>query len=94
MALIERQPAPGLTHHSDRGVQYASLDYTEMLKQRHATISMSRKWQPVRQGLRFILHFLSTRTESLSPITGSCNLPTIKSPSAGAIRPIKTSSGS
>jgi putative transposase len=32
MALIERQPAPGLVHHSDRGVQYASLDYTEMLK--------------------------------------------------------------
>jgi putative transposase len=26
MALIERQPAPGLVHHSDRGVQYASQD--------------------------------------------------------------------
>ena len=33
-------------HHSDRGVQYASLDYTEMLKQHHATISMSRKGNP------------------------------------------------
>lgn len=30
MALVERRPAPGLIHHSDRGVQYASLDYTEM----------------------------------------------------------------
>ena len=46
MALIERQPAAGLVHHSDRGVQYASLDYTEMLKQHEATISMSRKGNP------------------------------------------------
>jgi putative transposase len=46
MALIERQPAPGLVHHSDRGVQYASRDYTEMLKQHNATISMSRKGNP------------------------------------------------
>ena len=33
----------GLVHHSDRGVQYASQDYTQMLKRHHATISMSRK---------------------------------------------------
>lgn len=46
MALIERQPAPGLVHHSDRGVQYASHTYTQMLKQHHATISMSRKGNP------------------------------------------------
>ena len=46
MALIERQPTPGLVHHSDRGVQYASQDYTEMLKQHKATISMSRKGNP------------------------------------------------
>ena len=46
MALMERQPGPGLVHHSDRGVQYASLDYTEMLKQHQATISMSRKGNP------------------------------------------------
>ena len=46
MALIERQPKPGLVHHSDRGVQYASQDYTEMLKQHSATISMSRKGNP------------------------------------------------
>jgi len=46
MALTERQPAPGLVHHSDRGVQYASLDYTEMLQQHKATISMSRKGNP------------------------------------------------
>jgi len=46
MALIERQPAPGLIHHSDRGVQYASLDYTGTLKQHQAIISMSRKGNP------------------------------------------------
>jgi len=46
MALIERQPAPGVVHHSDQGVQYASHEYTEMLKQHHAAISMSRKGNP------------------------------------------------
>ena len=46
MALVERKPPSGLVHHSDRGVQYASLDYTEMLKQHQATISMSRKGNP------------------------------------------------
>jgi transposase InsO family protein len=38
MALVEWQPEPGLVHHSDRGVQYASQDYTTMLKQLQATI--------------------------------------------------------
>jgi len=46
MALIARRPAPGLVHHSDRGVQYASHDYTDLLRQHHATISMSRKGNP------------------------------------------------
>ncbi len=46
MALIERQPAPGLVHHSDRGVQYASRDYTALLQTRGIAISMSRKANP------------------------------------------------
>ena len=46
MALMERKPQPGLVHHSDRGVQYASGQYTEVLKQHHAQISMSRKGNP------------------------------------------------
>jgi putative transposase len=46
MALVERQPSPGLVHHSDRGVQYAAQAYTETLKQHHAAISMSRKGNP------------------------------------------------
>ena len=32
LALEQRQPAPGLVHHSDRGSQYASHDYTDLLK--------------------------------------------------------------
>jgi putative transposase len=46
MALLERQPGPGLIHHSDRGVQYASHAYTELLQQHQITISMSRKGNP------------------------------------------------
>lgn len=46
MALRERQPAPGLVHHSDRGVQYASGDYTDLLKDHQIRISMSRKGNP------------------------------------------------
>jgi transposase InsO family protein len=46
MALIERRPPPGLVHHSDRGVQYASQGYTEILKQHQAAVSMSRKGNP------------------------------------------------
>jgi transposase InsO family protein len=46
MALVERQPLPGLVHHSDRGVQYAAHAYTEMLQQHRAVISMSRKGNP------------------------------------------------
>ena len=46
MALSERRPTPGLVHHSDRGVQYASQQYTELLKQHQAQISMSRKGNP------------------------------------------------
>jgi putative transposase len=40
-AIKERQPRAGLIHHSDRGMQYASYDYIEQLKQIDAQISMS-----------------------------------------------------
>jgi putative transposase len=46
MALVCRHPSPGLVHHSDRGVQYASRNYTDLLKSRGITISMSRKGNP------------------------------------------------
>jgi putative transposase len=46
MALQRRSPAPGLMHHSDRGVQYASRDYTSLLLDHGCIISMSRKGNP------------------------------------------------
>jgi transposase InsO family protein len=46
MAFDQRKPKEGLTHHSDRGVQYASHDYTGLLKDHGVTISMSRKGNP------------------------------------------------
>lgn len=46
MALAERRPAAGLVHHSDQGVQYASTDYTSLLRQHGAVISMSRRGVP------------------------------------------------
>jgi len=32
-AITQRQPPPGLVHHSDRGVQYACGDYAQVLQQ-------------------------------------------------------------
>lgn len=46
MALAQRAPAPGLVHHSDRGVQYACREYTALLDQHGIAISMSRKGNP------------------------------------------------
>ena len=46
MALHSRTPGPGLVHHSDRGIQYASGDYTDVLKDNKIRISMSRKGNP------------------------------------------------
>ena len=45
-ALRERQPAPGLVHHSDRGSQYASKLYVQRLEEHEIVISMSRKSNP------------------------------------------------
>ena len=46
MALRERTVQPGLVHHSDRGVQYASGDYTGLLEENGIQVSMSRKGNP------------------------------------------------
>jgi len=46
MALRQRSIQPGLVYHSDRGSQYASNDYTDLLKVHGIKISMSRKANP------------------------------------------------
>lgn len=46
MAFRRRNPSAELTHHSDRGVQYASNDYTGLLKDHGVRISMSRSGNP------------------------------------------------
>ena len=45
-AIANRQPRPGLIHHSDRGVQYASGEYVTILDQRQMIPSMSRPANP------------------------------------------------
>jgi transposase InsO family protein len=42
MALYERQPDPGLLHHSDRGSQYASEQIRRILANNQIEVSMSR----------------------------------------------------
>jgi transposase InsO family protein len=46
MALRRRPVRAGLVHHSDRGVQYASTTYTDLLKASGIRISMSRRGNP------------------------------------------------
>lgn len=45
-AIAERQPEPGLVHHSDRGTQYASREYIALLEQHGMEPSMSRAGRP------------------------------------------------
>jgi putative transposase len=45
-ALAARQPAPGLIHHSDQGVQYASSEYVLRLEDAGAQISMAAVGNP------------------------------------------------
>ena len=46
MALCSRLPEPGLIHHSDQGVQYASSEYVARLKNAGALISMAAIGNP------------------------------------------------
>jgi len=45
-AITERQPPPGLVHHSDRGFQYAADSYVRVLLKHQIIPSMSRPANP------------------------------------------------
>jgi putative transposase len=45
-AITERQPPPGLVHHSDRGSQYACREYVGLLEKHQMVASMSRPGNP------------------------------------------------
>ena len=79
MAQTHRQPPAGLVFHSDRGVQYASLDYRHALQSAQAIASMSRKancydnaamesfWSTLKHELIYRRHF-KTRAEARQAI--------------------------
>jgi putative transposase len=46
MSIVKRKPGPGIIHHSDQGVQYASTEYTDELKRHDFPVSMARAGNP------------------------------------------------
>jgi len=79
MALTQQRPPPGLVHHSDRGVQYASQNYRQTLAQAGVVSSMSRKgncydnaamesfWSALKRELVHRRHF-ATRAQARAAI--------------------------
>ena len=46
IAIASRQPSPGVIHHSDQGVQYASGEYVDEIKSHGVEISMAHSGNP------------------------------------------------
>lgn len=63
-ALRMRQPAPGLIHHSDQGVQYASTAYVARLDQAGLAISMTSRGNPY-ENARAESFFKTLKTEEV-----------------------------
>lgn len=63
-ALQARQPAPGLIHHSDQGVQYASTAYVARLEQAGLAISMTSRGNPY-ENARAESFFKTLKTEEV-----------------------------
>ena len=79
-AVEAQRPAQGLMHHSDRGSQYCSLEYRQLLEHWGLKVSMSGKgncydnapmesfWGTLKQELIYHCHF-KTRQEAKQAIT-------------------------
>jgi transposase InsO family protein len=80
MAQATKRPDPGLIHHSDRGKQYCSISFAELLDKFHMKASMSRKgncydnapmesfWGTMKNELVYHQHYL-TREQAIREIT-------------------------
>jgi len=78
-AIEAKRPQPGLMHHSDRGSQYCSYEYRQLLEQFEMKVSMSSKgncydnapmesfWGVLKQELIYHSHF-RTRQEAKQAI--------------------------
>jgi putative transposase len=51
MALAQLPPCHKLIHHSDRGIQYCSNEYVDLLKQNNIQISMTENGDPLENAL-------------------------------------------
>jgi transposase InsO family protein len=65
-ALKDNKVERGLIHHSDRGVQYCSKEYTSILKSRKAVISMTEKGSPYENAMAERVNGI-LKTELLQP---------------------------
>jgi len=50
-ALAQKPPETIVIHHSDRGIQYCSTEYTNLLQQHHAMISMTQSGDPLENAM-------------------------------------------
>jgi transposase InsO family protein len=65
-ALKDNKVESGLIHHSDRGVQYCSKEYTSILKRRKAVISMTENGSPYENAMAERVNGI-LKTELLQP---------------------------
>ena len=66
-ALRDNKVDAGLIHHSDRGIQYCSKEYTSILKRKKAVISMTEKGSPYENAMAERVNGI-LKTELLGPI--------------------------
>jgi len=50
-ALTQKPPATIVIHHSDRGIQYCSTEYVNLLQEHHALISMTNNGDPLENAI-------------------------------------------